>query len=370
MKCGVVVLAVLLTQIGAAPPQAPASAGRAFDFDRDGRQDIVAGAPGWSIRRAPNAGAVFVLSDATRDGRTRARVLSQASPGVPGRAEGDDHWGTAVASDDFDGDGYADLAVAAPGDDVVVIFRGSRAGLRVARAQSLRTSGTLAAGDLDGDGYGDLAVGRPPTTSVPPDSSSRSIRLFFGSRDGLRRQRTLVQARRTDHGFGTALALGDVDGDGHRDLIEVAPGTIDDVSLDAVPGHASYCVGGPRGPRRCLPVGVPLEGGPTTVAVGDVDCDGFADIVAGAPVDRFLGEDDEVPPGSLRLWRGTAGGPHPVPELVTQDLLQLADAHQPAAGFGTSIVVAQLDGDGCADIVVGAPGTPHAAAASRSSAAP
>ena len=126
-------LPTLVLSAVAASPAATASA-RPYDFDGDRRQALVAGVPGWSVKGAPNAGAIFVFRGTRAGAAVPPRLLTSDSPAVPGVFQGDDHLGGSVASGDFDGDGYADLAAAARGEGRVVVLRGSRSGLTTRRA--------------------------------------------------------------------------------------------------------------------------------------------------------------------------------------------------------------------------------------------
>ncbi|WP_166025737.1 FG-GAP and VCBS repeat-containing protein [Streptomyces chilikensis] len=92
------------------------------DVNADGRDDLLAGAPGEAIGTRAGAGASTLLFggpaglvDAWGGGRSVA--LHQGSPDVPGAAETGDAFGAAVATGDHDGDGGADLAVGAPGEN-------------------------------------------------------------------------------------------------------------------------------------------------------------------------------------------------------------------------------------------------------------
>ncbi|MFD9204535.1 FG-GAP repeat protein, partial [Streptomyces anthocyanicus] len=88
----------------------------------DGRDDLVAGAPGEAIGTRANAGAATVLFGMKNGlvdefGESTAVAYNQGTPRVPGAAEAGDAFGAAVATGDYDRDGRKDLAVGSPGEN-------------------------------------------------------------------------------------------------------------------------------------------------------------------------------------------------------------------------------------------------------------
>ncbi|MEU1457704.1 FG-GAP repeat protein [Streptomyces avermitilis] len=92
------------------------------DIDNDGRDDLIAGAPGEAIGTRAGAGAATLLFggptglvDARGEGRSVG--FQQDTARVPGVAEASDAFGAAVATGDYDHDGRADVAVGSPGEN-------------------------------------------------------------------------------------------------------------------------------------------------------------------------------------------------------------------------------------------------------------
>jgi len=277
------------------------------------------------------------------------------SPGTSLRSPGDPTFGKAIASaGDLDGDGYDDVVVGSyevdGGTGQVMVYRGSAAGLMDTASLSLTGEGSTSwfgyavdgAGDVDGDGYDDLVVG-----AWEYGSGRGRVYLYRGSATGLSTTAdTVLDGAAAGDNFGEAVAgLGDVNGDGYDDVVVGAPQT------GSLTGSASLYLGSAAGlsetpdltlsaPRLSAQFGFAVAG------AGDVDGDGYDDVLVSAPdVDS---ETDHA--GPVLLFHGSAMGPTGSvgSSLVGVEVDDL---------FGYSLAGAgDVDGDGYDDVLVGAEG--------------
>ena len=242
---------------GAAPQAGDEFAGAIAygDIDGDGTTDAVLGSPGEDVGRFGDAGAVTVVCGRTDGLEHRSSQTFTQSGRVAGRPGAGGAFGAAVATGDFDGDGFDDVAIGAPGQRVggvadagaVTVLEGSPGGIRIDSSLAVSRRGAvpgdpvageafgaaLASGDLDGDGYDDLAIGAPGAGAgaVIVVFGSRSVSIAAAPRSSPRAaaaptcpRRATSSGRRWQSANSTVTAT-PISPSGHRARISPAPVT-------------------------------------------------------------------------------------------------------------------------------------------------
>ncbi|HEY8154077.1 MAG TPA: hypothetical protein VII72_08125 [Myxococcota bacterium] len=384
------------------------------DFNNDGFADLAVGVPNEETPSGvPDAGAVIVIYGST-NGLTAtdasvppSQFWSQNASGVPGESETGDLFGSALAAGDFNDDNFSDLAIGVPGEGLVidgverlnsgriVVIYGSPAGLtatdpsrpaaqafilREDIAGSLELEGgeqlgfSLAWGDFNGDGIGDLAAGAPladilvtePGFPVRREPNAGGVWVLHGSNPGGLKtagDKFFVQAHNgvdfivdpeEDANFGRALAAGDFSGDGLSDLAIGVPGQFSGIGafvvlFDKTAGCTGICssrwFGDTRGANE-------QYGG--TMASGDFNGDEISDLAIGVPSRNLGAGAVEVRYGDTRVSSGIGEEA----EVWTQDILfgnDIIDRSEAGDNFGAALAAGDFDGDGNADLAIGAP---------------
>jgi hypothetical protein len=354
-----------------AQPTAAAPSDVAADFNHDGFADLAVGVPG----EKDLAGAVNVLYGAG---------AGLGSPGaqffqVGGTPEFLDRFGSALAAGDFNGDGFADLAAGASGEDVgsvrdagaVSVLYGSAGGLTSSGGRLFTQVGSraeeqdnfgwaLAAGDFNGDGFADLAAGAP-AENVGALLFAGAVSVLYGSAAGLtttgaRLFTQVASAAEASDEFGWALAAGDFNHDGFVDLAAGVPN-------ESVPGAAAAAgavsvlpgsTGGltATGARLFTQVGGAVETGDdfgAALAAGDFNGDGFADLAADAPSENV---GSTVDAGAVSVLPGSAGG---LTATGGRLFTQVGGTAERFDLFGFALVAGDFNHDGRADLAAAAP---------------
>ncbi|MFF5075841.1 hypothetical protein ACFY36_02235 [Actinoplanes sp. NPDC000266] len=240
----------------------------AGDINGDGRADLAVGLPGETVGTATDAGGLIMfLSDANGVSTTGARWLDQSDPYMPGAPNAFDRFGGVLAIGHYNHDGYGDLAIGSPGEraggtgaslGMVNLILGVPTGLNVIgvfavgggdftkvapSVQPVRLGfGGLAFADADGDGADELFAGTPDA-AVGGKAGAGMVAVFQGNNDGFFVTASSVLTRASagvpgdpvaGDAFGSAVAAGDITGDGFGDLLVGVPGQ-DVVDAPAAP---------------------------------------------------------------------------------------------------------------------------------------
>ncbi len=316
---------------------------------------------------------------------------------IQGDAAGDFAGWSVSSAGDINGDGFADLIVGAPrGDDggdyageAYVIFGKTGATRANIDLTSLAASdgfiiqgdtagdgagySVTSAGDINGDGFTDLLVGAPSVN----DSTGGKAYVIFGKVGAIRTNIDLTSLAASDGfiiqsflardyaGYSVSSA-GDINGDGFADLI-VGAYRGDYGGIDA--GEA-YVIFGKAGATRAnigLPSLAPSDGfiilgddagdraGFSVSSAGDINGDGFADLIVGA----LRGDNGGIDAGEAYVIFGKAGATRTSIDLTSlaasDGFIIQGDAADDRAGFSVSSA-GDINGDGFADLIVGAPG--------------
>lgn len=325
---------------------------------------------------APLWTAAFLATLAAQPADAHLSILRQGSE-VGGAQEAGDQFGRAVAAGDINGDGFEDLIMGAPQEDIgsvanagaIFVNRGSKYGVThegttwysAAHMTGTPSAGAnlgwcLAVADLNRDGFDDVVVGAPFET-IGSAANAGSIYIMRGSPSGLQPWLSLDQADfganvETGDKFGFSIAIGNFNDDLYPDLVIGSPGEDNSV------GAALYVLGtsvGPLGERGVLDLGDSgqvMQAGDQfgySIAVGNLMAGPEDEIVCGAP---FRSEPSgNVNCGAIMVTPGSPSGP----KASSSRYYTAPGSAQRSANFGFSLAVGRLMQGPYAAVAVGEP---------------
>jgi hypothetical protein len=383
----------LWTGLSLATSDALAKASPEADFNGDGYDDLVIAIPGFDLGSIADAGAFVVVPGGPEglDPRNATQLWHRGVDGVPGVQARNEHWGSLLLTADFNGDGFADLAIGSPSatvgydrdrGDVVILF-GSRSGLVTRGAQQLTApedmgpalfGASMAIGFFTPDPLPDIAVGAPGA-----NGGAGAVVVFRSAFLGAMTQEVTISPDAGENigteAFGMTLA------GGAFNAIGVGPG-LDDLAIgarrrgaDGAPSAgAIYVVHGGDHPETgglgfgptteiigldVVSTGLAADAAlfPQMFLAGDIDDDGFDDLVVGVPTASVVADGGDLARAGavLTLYGGADGFVMERNQTFIHSDVGLRNEVVAGEEFATAMAFADFDDDGFADLVVGTP---------------
>ena len=325
-----------------------AAGGGVGDVNGDGYQDVLVAAGKYDTDTLIDAGKAWLYNGSA------IGLADTASWSAEGTQANGQFGSNAWPAGDVNGDGYGDVLMTSAYDNpevdegVAFLYLGSATGLNTSSAWSVETdqagAGIYAinAGDVNGDGYGDVLASSALYNN--PEVDEGKVWLYLGSTTGLSTTSSwsyeLNQAGATLMG----VSAGDVNRDGYSDLLLGAPsydnGTIDEGMVWLFYGSATGPGTSPVWSHDSGQVNGLL--GMAISTAGDVNGDGYADLLIGANLS--LGQSNE---GASQVFYGTPTVPSG-PVWISQ-----SDQGEACMGRAGS-TAGDVNGDGYSDVLVAA----------------
>ena len=340
--------------------------GTAGDVNCDGYSDVLVTAPSYDNGQV-DEGAVFLFYGSANG------LASTVSWSVESNQERGYFGNQATTAGDVNSDGCSDIIVGAyQYEDESITCEGaafayygspngfsapgtpSNANWMVKGNQPLVFMGTAVgtAGDVNGDGYSDVIVSAPDYDH--PEYGEGMVFVYHGGASGLSTTAAwTVETNIEDAEFGNSVGTaGDVNGDGYSDVII---SSYSDVSgpakiLSALVYYGSAT--GIKGPDTAGTADWSMDGVEATVGTaGDVNGDGYSDIIIGV---HLYSNGTVFSEGAAFVFHGSANGVNNGVNGTRTNAAWMAESLQGGAYLGNSGTAGDVNGDGYADVIIGA----------------
>jgi len=341
----------------------------AGDVNGDGFSDVIFGSPYWppppdhsgnSLESNGRVSVIYGSSTGTLNGWGAVGEVSHSSFGYSVSTAGD-----------VNNDGYSDVIIGSPSyygssstTGKVYVYFGSSTGLQSDPAWTMDRQynsnyqvdgfgrSVSTAGDINADGYSDIVIGAHYTSwdDQITDITKAAAYVYYGSSSGLPQIRNWVY-NFDDKIFQIDVSnAGDVNGDGYSDVLLGING-INDIFI-VHPIEKAMIFNGSNTTLSTIECDWAVSSdqsdskfGNSVSTAGDVNNDGFDDVIIGAPL-YDNGQTDE---GKVFEYNGSSEGLHDTPDWTAEGNIDLAQ-------FGYSVSNAgDVNNDGYSDIIIGAP---------------
>ena len=349
---GISTTAAKMVESNQASAEFGASVSGAGDVNGDGYSDVIVGARAYDNGQTDEGVAFVYHGSSTGISTTAARTLeaNQASA----------VFGASVSGGDVNGDGYSDVIVGAKQYDngqtdegAAFVYHGSSTGVSSTAAKMVESNQANAqlgfsadvAGDVNNDGYNDVIVGAIYYDNGQTDEGAAFV--YHGSSTGI----STTAAKMMEQNVGSARlgwsvsAAGDVNNDGYSDVIVGAPYYTNGQTNE---GAAFVYHGSASGTNTTA--AATLEANKTNgwmgfavSGAGDINGDGYKDVVVGI---RYYanGETDE---GAVYFYHGSSTG-------INTTAVTIIESNQANAEMGCSVSGAgDVNNDGYSDVIFG-----------------